>query len=406
MIFQTVSKIYLIIKYFWKKTKIKEIWWGVTWQLHQAVPSRWHGIHVFWPHRFVQVNYHLVVWNLFFVYKEKDCAPQSAVWRFRNMIDIGSLAASEDWHWIPYLSSHLLKPVLPSQLLEWVQSPCMSLLSNVAVEIPCNFSHSVPGSISSMPWLPWSHLHVSEQQPCTIPRPHVPTFTACAFLSLCLIRRSPFSQAGLPPLLDFIHWEMESSCALRRVFLKRYRLRTTASQESLSSNSLNRKRFPLLKFRVPSFFFDSPVFLETTNSTIFSTAQYASNPKELTCIAKHQVKQCLYCGQEKILRYFLVLANVLIRDQSHITMTVITKFAQNQGNWVMYVNNVRDTSLTVSFFLSVKISYNVILRNCYLKLTLRNPDLTLKMILSYNMKSEEIQLDYCIYFCFMSQWFL
>lgn len=69
----------------------------------------------------------------------------------------------------------------------------------------------------------------------------------------------------------------------------------------------------------------------------------------------------------------------------------------------MYVNNVRDTSLTVSFFLSVKISYNVILRNCYLKLTLRNPDLTLKMILSYNMKSEEIQLDYCIYFCFMSQ---
>jgi len=73
----------------------------------------------------------------------------------------------------------------------------------------------------------------------------------------------------LPSLLDFICWGMENSCAPSRLCQHcsfPFPLRTVLRRIS-SSNSLNNCNFTLLKFRVLTFLFASPVFLEITDST-------------------------------------------------------------------------------------------------------------------------------------------
>lgn len=78
-----------------------------------------------------------------------------------------------------------------------------------------------------------------------------------SFLSLSLTSRSLLIYIGfLLPLLIFLYWGTESSCALRKAYLKgcwlsysSLFLRTT-SQEISSSNSLKSINFSLLKFRL------------------------------------------------------------------------------------------------------------------------------------------------------------
>lgn len=215
-----------------------------------------------------------MVWNLFFVYREGLCSPVCCL-----KIQEHNRRWKPGCQWRLTLNTLLtftsVEASPPFSVIRVGSLLCTSLLSSVAVEIrSCYFSQSLPGSISCVPWLSWSHHYISKQQLCTLPRPDVTTFTACAFLSLCLIRKPPFSQAGLPPLLDFMHWEMESAFAS----LKRHHLLRIASQECLSNNSLNRKRLTLLKFRVLSFLFDSPVFLETANSTRAFSVQSSLPP--------------------------------------------------------------------------------------------------------------------------------
>ena len=76
-------------------------------------------------------------------------------------------------------------------------------------------------------------------------------------LSFSLTRRSVFSHAGLlPPVLSFLCWGMESSCALRKASLNCCQFCSiplflrTVSQGISSNNSLNSQKFTLLKFRV------------------------------------------------------------------------------------------------------------------------------------------------------------
>lgn len=115
--------------------------------------------------------------------------------------------------------------------------------------------HSLPSSLPCVPWFSWPHLYTSEQYPCIILRPSIPTFYCLyfSFLLLSLTSRPLFSHASLlPPLLDLLRWGMKNSCALRKVSWQLCSILmslSTVFQGISSNNALKKWMFILLKFR-------------------------------------------------------------------------------------------------------------------------------------------------------------
>lgn len=118
-----------------------------------------------------------------------------------------------------------------------------------------------------------------------------------SFLSLSLMRRSLTSHASyLPPPHVFLHLGTETSCALRKAYLKSWQFCSaplflrTAFQRASSSSSLHSLKFAFLKFRILTLLFTRPIFLKITNST---KLQRHYSP-ECHVIVPHVIVACVF----------------------------------------------------------------------------------------------------------------
>ena len=120
-------------------------------------------------------------------------------------------------------------------------------------------------------------VDTSGQCPYILPSPPIPASTTYTFPSFSSVWPAFLCPAKpvscLLCLIFFLCWVMESSCTLRKVYLKSCQLcltptsLRTASQGISSNNSLKSWNFVLLKFRVLTPLFARPTFLEILNST-------------------------------------------------------------------------------------------------------------------------------------------
>lgn len=136
------------------------------------------------------------------------------------------------------------------------------------------------------------------------------------FLSLCLTCRSLLSHSGFqPPLLDFLCWETESSCAVRKASFKSCQLCCVPALKDCFPGDLTHWFLeqpevcsPEVQVLTPVFI--RPRFLEIVNSSRAcllrqqGVGQNVSNLNlfnELLCIGEHQLQQHFLVDREVIL---------------------------------------------------------------------------------------------------------
>lgn len=144
-------------------------------------------------------------------------------WRLRDLSDIGKSGCSKDWGQVIAYLRLLHIHCCQFSLLIFQEGFTVLALSSLTYKIPsCYSSRHLLNPVTSVPWLSRPHPswpnHTSK-----LSTSHLTFFheLCIPFLLLSERSRSLLSCASFQPALpDFLHTEMESSCALKKVALK------------------------------------------------------------------------------------------------------------------------------------------------------------------------------------------